>query len=42
MKEGDLMLKKMVDPTQIGKFLPNWEDPYQIIQKLSHGMYKLE
>jgi hypothetical protein len=42
MKEGDLVLKQVVSPTRIGKLMPNWEGPYKIKDKLSHGAYKLE
>jgi len=34
MKEGGLVLKKIVAPTRIGKLLPSWEGPYQIKEKL--------
>jgi len=42
MKEGDLVLKQVVASTRIGKLMPNWEGPYKIKEKLSHGAYKLE
>jgi hypothetical protein len=42
MKEGDLVLKQVVAPTRIGKLFPNWEGPYRIREKCSHGAYKLE
>jgi len=42
MKEGDLVLKQVVAPTRIGKLMLNWEGPYRIKEKLSHGAYKLE
>lgn len=30
MQEGDLVLRKMVAPNRLGKFLPNWEGLYGI------------
>jgi hypothetical protein len=42
MKEGDPVLKQVVAPTRIGKLFPNWEGPYRIRDKCSHGAYKLE
>jgi hypothetical protein len=42
MKEGDLVLKQVVAPTRIGKLFPNWEGPYRVREKCSHGAYKLE
>jgi hypothetical protein len=42
MKEGDLVLKQVVAPTRIGKLFPNWEWPYRVREKCSHGAYKLE
>jgi len=42
MKEGDLVMKQVVAPTRIGKFMLNLEGPYKIKEKLSHGAYKLE
>jgi primase-polymerase (primpol)-like protein len=42
MKGGDLVLKQVVVPTRIEKLFPNWEGPYRIREKCSHGAYKLE
>lgn len=41
-KEGDIVFRKIVAPTLIGKFLPNWEGSWMVHQKLPHDVYKLE
>jgi len=41
MKEGEFVLKQVVTPTRIGKLMPNWDGPYKIKEKLSHGAYRL-
>lgn len=42
MQKGDLILKQVVYPTKKGKLHYKWEGPYKLVQKLSHGAYKLE
>lgn len=41
-REGDLVLKKVTDPTNKDKLSPNWEGPYRVRDKLDKGAYKLE
>lgn len=42
MKEGDMVLKHVVVPTKFRKLLFDWEGPYKVCEKLSHGIYRLE
>ena len=39
---GDLVLKKVTDPTKKGKLDPNWEGPFRVSEELQNGAYKLE
>src|ERR1051325_7006097 len=41
-KVGDLVLKKVTDPTKKGKLDPNWEGPFRVSEELQNGAYKLE
>ena len=41
-KAGDLVLKKVTDPTKKGKLDPNWEGPYRVLEESQNGAYKLE
>ena len=39
---GDLVLKRITNPTKKGKLSPNWEGPFRVLEKLHNGAYKLE
>ncbi|XP_074355318.1 uncharacterized protein LOC141694424 [Apium graveolens] len=41
---GDLVLRELASsmPTKQGKFQPNWEGPYKVIEVVRTGTYKLE
>lgn len=40
--EGDLVVKKVINPTKRGKLDLNWEGPYRVRQRLNKRAYKLE
>lgn len=42
MKECDLVLKHIMEPTMVRKLFSNWEGPYEAREKLLHNAYKLE
>ena len=45
LKVGDLVLRKMEAvgrDKETGKFMPNWEGPYQIVYDVQSGTFRLE
>lgn len=42
MKEGDLVLKRVMKSPTNGKLGPNWEGPYRIRTDIGKGSYRLE
>ena len=41
-KEGDLVLRKVVEKKKKTKFKPNYEGPYRVVKAVADGSYKLE
>lgn len=42
VKQRELVLKKVTNPTNKGKLSPNWEGPYRARGVMDNGAYKLK